>query len=132
MARYTSDFNNYLTKFKSGGLIDFTGPAWVDGTKSKPESILSAEDTALLRSRIFSDSEYSLRSAVEALRELRTNWRDVISNEYSGGVNIDNVEINFNSGTISSDYDMRRAADVAFEELRNLARKTTGVSLNRR
>ena len=132
MARYTSDFNKYLTKFKSGGLIDFTGPAWVDGTKSKPESILSAEDTALLRSRIFSDSEYSLRSAVEALRELRTNWRDVISNEYSGGVNIDNVEINFNSGTISSDYDMRRAADVAFEELRNLARKTTGVSLNRR
>ena len=128
----TGELKKYLNQFKSGGLIDFTGPAWVDGTKSKPESILSAEDTALLRSRIFSDSEYSLRSAIEALRELRTNWRNVVSNEYGGGVSIDNVEINFNSGTISSDYDMRRAADVAFEELRNLARKTTGVSLNRR
>ena len=131
-SNYTDAFKKYLSHFKSGGLIDFTGPAWVDGTKSKPESILSAEDSALLRSRIFSDSEYSLRSAIEALRELRTNWRNVVSNEYGGGVNIDNVEINFNSGTISSDYDMRRAADVAFEELRNLARKTTGVSLNRR
>lgn len=36
--------------YKSGGLIDYTGPAWVDGTKSKPESILSANDTENLKS----------------------------------------------------------------------------------
>ena len=31
--------------FKRGGLINFTGPAWVDGSTSSPESILSAGDT---------------------------------------------------------------------------------------
>lgn len=34
------------TKFKTGGLADFTGPAWLDGTPSKPEYILNADQTA--------------------------------------------------------------------------------------
>lgn len=32
-------------KFKTGGLADFTGPAWLDGSKSKPELVLNAQDT---------------------------------------------------------------------------------------
>jgi hypothetical protein len=32
-----------LKKFKTGGLADFTGPAWLDGTPSKPEYILNSE-----------------------------------------------------------------------------------------
>lgn len=31
--------------YKDGGLIDYTGLAWVDGTKSKPEAVLNADDT---------------------------------------------------------------------------------------
>lgn len=31
--------------FKTGGIADFTGPAWLDGTKAKPELILNARDT---------------------------------------------------------------------------------------
>lgn len=40
-------FENYNPQqvYASGGLVDYTGPAWVDGTKRKPESFLSAEDT---------------------------------------------------------------------------------------
>ena len=34
-----------LQAYKSGGLANFTGPAWLDGTKSKPEAILNARDT---------------------------------------------------------------------------------------
>ena len=34
-----------LIPYKTGGLADFTGPAWLDGTKSKPEYILNAEQT---------------------------------------------------------------------------------------
>jgi hypothetical protein len=30
---------------KTGGLADFTGPAWLDGTKSNPEYILNSEQT---------------------------------------------------------------------------------------
>ena len=32
--------------FKTGGLADFTGPAWLDGTKSKPEIVLNQQDSA--------------------------------------------------------------------------------------
>ena len=31
--------------FKKGGLADFTGPAWLDGTSSNPEMVLNAKDT---------------------------------------------------------------------------------------
>ena len=32
-------------RFKTGGLADFTGPAWLDGTKTKPELVLNQRDT---------------------------------------------------------------------------------------
>jgi hypothetical protein len=31
--------------YAEGGLVDFTGPAWVDGSKTKPEAFLDPEDT---------------------------------------------------------------------------------------
>lgn len=34
-----------LPAYKTGGIADFTGPAWLDGSKSKPELILNARDT---------------------------------------------------------------------------------------
>jgi hypothetical protein len=34
-----------INQFKTGGLADYTGPAWLDGTKSKPELVLNARDT---------------------------------------------------------------------------------------
>lgn len=37
--------SQYLKKYLNGGLVDFTGPAWVDGSKSAPEAFLNAQDT---------------------------------------------------------------------------------------
>lgn len=37
--------NRSLLGFSKGGLVDFTGPAMVHGSTSKPEAFLSAEDT---------------------------------------------------------------------------------------
>lgn len=45
---YSSAFRkkvNQLPRYLKGGLVDFTGPAIVDGSKSQPESILNAGDT---------------------------------------------------------------------------------------
>ena len=47
----STNVGNNLTKIKkkvyaTGGMVDYTGPAWVDGTKTKPEAFLSAADTA--------------------------------------------------------------------------------------
>lgn len=45
----TQIWRNYrLKQYATGGLVNYTGPAWVDGTKSKPEAFLSANDTQLI------------------------------------------------------------------------------------
>lgn len=45
--RYVKELiaNRSLLGFSQGGLVDFTGPAMVHGSTSKPEAFLSAEDT---------------------------------------------------------------------------------------
>ena len=37
--------NNAIYTYATGGLADFTGPAWLDGTKQSPELILNDTDT---------------------------------------------------------------------------------------
>jgi len=41
----TTAFFNKLNSYNEGGLADFTGLAWMDGTKTKPEMVLDSEDT---------------------------------------------------------------------------------------
>jgi hypothetical protein len=36
----------HFRRFKAGGLANYTGLAYVDGTPNKPEAFLNAEDTA--------------------------------------------------------------------------------------
>lgn len=56
---------NKFGRFATGGIVDYTGPAWVDGTPNKPEAFLSAADTeriAQLRdvlSKIYSPSNFN-------------------------------------------------------------------------
>jgi hypothetical protein len=43
---FRTAYFNKLNAFKTGGLADFTGPAWLDGTKARPELVLNQRDTA--------------------------------------------------------------------------------------
>ena len=118
-------------QYKSGGLVDFTGPAWVDGTKQKPEAFLSAEDTKLLKSKIFSNSDYSLKSAVEAIESMTKS----LSGLQAGGgsnITIEHAEVNIEPGMISNDYDARRAGEMALEEMVKIARKSGNRTVSRR
>ena len=119
-------------RYKNGGLVDFTGPAWVDGTKSKPEAFLSAEDTALLKSKIFSNSDYSLKSAIEAIEALGRQFTSIDNSSVQEGITFENVTVQIQSGTISSDYDARRAGELALEEMMKIARRTTNIGATRR
>jgi hypothetical protein len=40
--QFAKDYLSKLQKYESGGLADFTGPAWLDGTKSRPEYVLNS------------------------------------------------------------------------------------------
>lgn len=119
-------------QYAQGGLVDYTGPAWVDGSKSKPEAFLSAKDTALLKSKIFSDSNFSLRSCIEAIQALADNFRSIISTDNSENINIENISIQVGNGTISSDYSARKAGQEIMDEILNVAKKAGNLTLARR
>lgn len=55
--------------YKTGGLVDYTGLAWVDGQKGKPEAFLNANDTELFA---------KLKDSLEIVS--KTNMFDAIQN----------------------------------------------------
>ena len=79
--------------FKTGGLADFTGPAWLDGTKSHPEIVLNARDSA---------------NFLE-LRDILRDMNLVSEGKTSGGDNY--FEIHIEVDTLSNDYDVEQVAD---------------------
>ena len=83
-------------KFASGGLVDYTGPAWVDGTKSKPEAFLDATDTAILRGML--DSFDYIRTT-----PYMTHVEDIHTEKPS--VNIGDVNVNLYEAKLENDAD---------------------------
>jgi hypothetical protein len=83
--------------FKTGGLADFTGPAWLDGTKSRPEMVLNARDT---------QNFIQLKDILSSLLA-RTSSSTNTSTENNGDITYD-IDINVES--IGSDYDLDQVA----------------------
>ena len=80
--------------YKTGGLADFTGPAWLDGTKSHPELVLNARDT---------ENFIQLKDILSNVLK-----RDDNKTENSG----DNYfEIHIDVERIEDDYDVEQLAD---------------------
>ena len=90
-----------LTRYADGGLVDFTGPAWVDGTKTNPESFLDATDTALLRSML--DAFTYVKSSPYI-----THLDD--SNISNSGVSIGDVNVNLYEAKLENDADYEEIA----------------------
>lgn len=87
--------------FAQGGMVDFTGPAWVDGTKSRPEAFLNADDTKRI------GEAAKLLSDLPLLDNPRTQTNE-ISNTNVGDTTF---EIHINVENISSDYDVDQAVE---------------------
>lgn len=80
--------------YKTGGLADFTGPAWLDGTKSRPELVLNQRDTQ------------NFIQLKDILASLMTGPQT--STENNGDITYD-IDINVES--IGSDYDVEQVAN---------------------
>lgn len=83
---------SYLTTFKTGGIADFTGPAWLDGTPSHPEYILNADQT---------ERFFSLVDVLEGF--------DSKEKKKTSGDNYFDIEINIEK--IEDDYDVEQMAN---------------------
>lgn len=93
-AFYKAFVNKYgkWKNYKTGGLADYTGPAWLDGTPSKPELILNAKDT-----KNFIMLKDVLSKAIDSSSGL---------SGFGGAA----YEININVDHINSDYDVDKIA----------------------
>ena len=79
--------------YEKGGLADFTGPAWLDGTKSKPEMVLNAKDT---------ENFIQLKDILSNLRS------GIVGRNTQGGDWYFDIDINVDE--IANDYDVDKVA----------------------
>ena len=88
----------YYKQYKTGGLADFTGPAWLDGTKSQPELVLNSRDTA---------------NFIQLKDILSDIMRDTnLSSQTSAEGNGDNYfDIDINVENLGEDYDVEQLAN---------------------
>ena len=111
----------YLTKKKyaQGGLVDYTGPAWVDGTKSKPEAFLSSEDTERI------GAAAKLLATIPQLMHNNTNTT-------SSNIGDTSIEIHINVESLGNDYDVDRLAERIKQDIVNISKPVgTPILLNK-
>ena len=80
--------------YKTGGLADFTGPAWLDGSLTNPEMVLNPQDT------------HNFLSLVDMLRNLAASGQTL--NDMSFGDYLFNITVN---AELNNDYDVDRLVD---------------------
>ena len=108
----TDFFGKKLTKNAKGGLVDYTGPTWVDGTFAHPEAFLSAYQTE------------QIGALAQALDPSTVNNATTNSNVTFGS-------INFNVASMSSAADGKKALDVFVQGANDMmAKKGIGTKLN--
>lgn len=96
------DYDYYVNrkKYLKGGLVNYTGPAWVDGTKSRPEAFLSADDTQRI------GAAARLLSEIPFLDNNSYNDQSISTN-----VGDTTIGIYFTVESIGNDYDVDRMMD---------------------
>ena len=101
-------------KYKTGGLVNYTGPAWVDGTPTKPEAFLNAQDTqrigeaAKILEQIANFNK--LQNQISNVNNLQNSLSSMSSN-----IGDTTIEIHINVESIESDYDV----DKMIERVKN-------------
>ena len=98
--------------YRSGGMVDYTGPAWVDGNKTHPEAFLSAYQT-------------------EQIGALAKSLDPSTVNNATTNSNVTFGSINFNVASMSSAADGKKALDVFVQGANDMmAKKGIGTRLN--
>lgn len=116
---YTSGFNrkdkiSETKKYATGGLVNYTGPAWVDGTPTKPEAFLNAQDTQRI------GEAAKILAQIPALNGASEN--------VSTNIGDTTIEIHINVESIESDYDVDQMIERVKNDILDVS-KPTGTSV---
>ena len=126
---YNNKKHHTWKKYIEGGLVDYTGPAWVDGSPKKPELFLNSKQTQYIRDNLDSliNFEHTLPKSIESLNNLRNNLSETFVNN-NEGINIENIELNMTVSQLNSSYDARKAGGDILDEIVRIARKSGGYN----
>lgn len=99
--------------YASGGLADYTGIAWLDGTKSKPELVLNAKDTEnfIVLKDVLSD----------ILKGSSSQTKNSGDNYYDFHITVEEI---------ANDYDVEKMIQKVKEEINNDARYRNVNAIN--
>ena len=125
-----------LKHYAQGGIIDYTGPAWVDGTKTKPEYVFSSSQMDTLRQGLLNNVNLTgtlVSSMLSTLNNLPdANTYSSINNNNDDSIIIEHAVVNVNVQEVSSDYDSRKIGEQALNEMVRIARKVGSRNVSRR
>lgn len=112
-----------VTAYKTGGLVDYTGPAWVDGTKSRPEAFLSADDTQMIRTLIDGWKYVAMQPTV-------TNVDGLLGRGSSNTIGQVNVTLNEAQFNTDEDYELvaQKVGEAFTKELAKTGFKTASFA----
>jgi len=96
--------------FAEGGLVNYTGPAWVDGSRSKPEAFLSSEDTR------------RIGEAARILADLPILSQPVKEQIPTTTIGDTTIQIDVHVDSIANDYDLDEAMNKVEQRIVNAAK----------
>lgn len=112
-----------ISKYQDGGLVDYTGLAWVDGTPSAPEAFLNATDTKTLRKLADALTFVSVNSGI---------WPN-ISAFGTGSTSFGNINVTINQAELKDDADFddvaRRVGKALTKEMSKKGYNMTGYNM---
>ena len=112
------NLNQNYAKYKTGGLNTYTGPAWLDGTPSKPELVLNAQDTQ------------NFLQLKDILSSIIGNGFSNSTTQKDGDINLE-IHLNVEQG-ISSDYDVEKLVTKVKQEIARVGQERNIQILTKR
>ena len=126
-------------EYATGGIIDYTGPAWVDGSKSKPERILSAEQNKILEEGLAMNAGRSDRlqemfsNFAENLgASVRASISNIANRASSSAITIQPGAVQLNIEQLNDKYDVDELFNDVADRLYSIASKASGRGVSRR
>ena len=116
-----------LPTYDRGGMVNETGLALVHAKEGviTPDQVDLLRDLATIQQQLYNS---------HMLDSIRDNWRHVlnsIDDSANNSITIENATVEMNVQSIANDYDARRAAQMALDEMLAIARKTSVQSIRR-
>ena len=122
--------------YRQGGLVDYTGPAIVHGTPSKPEAFLNAKQTAMISDAVRAAGSGNVLDNIRAtLANLDSSIRSLVTNNINtqtSSITVAPGAVVLNVAKLNDSYDIEELSNDIMNRMVNIASKATNRGVNRR